>query len=294
MLTGALAHAGEPLRPHDLWRAWAAEPLTVIALALLVAAYLHGRARAAGRRRDPWRDRCFAGAIVALAVALVSPLDPLSGSLASAHMVQHVLIVLVAAPLLAWRPAGPILLAGSPVALRRATARGRRTPLVRSLLAASRQPAAVWLLHVATLWFWHASVPYDAALRSDWIHAAEHASFAVTAVLFWRVVLSPRTAVRAPYAVGLILVFAMALQSVFLSALLTFATGPWYDAYAGTTTAWGFEPLADQQLAGVIMWVPAGLVHLGVGLGLLVAWLRASEVEPALAPRRPPPAVSAR
>jgi cytochrome c oxidase assembly factor CtaG len=137
----------------------------------------------------------------------------------------------------------------------------------------------VWLLHVATLWFWHAAVLYDAALRSQLLHVVEHASFLVTALLFWHVVIGVRSPERVPNGLGVLLVFAMAMQSVFLSVLLTFAGAPWYSGYATTTTPWGLEPLADQQLAGVIMWIPAGLVYLAAGLALLVAWVRATERE---------------
>jgi cytochrome c oxidase assembly factor CtaG len=137
----------------------------------------------------------------------------------------------------------------------------------------------VWLLHVGTLWFWHAAVPYDAALDSELLHILEHATFLVTAWLFWRVVIGARGAGRVPNGAGVLLVFGMAMQSVFLSLLLTFARNPWYSGYAATTTPWGLEPLADQQLAGVIMWIPAGLVYLAAGLTLMAAWIQATERE---------------
>lgn len=214
----------------------------------------------------------------AIGVALVSPLDALSGALASVHMVQHVLLVLVAAPLLALSGPLPSLLRGSPAVLRTATVQWRRRlGLSRGSLRFLRQPVGVWLLHVGTLWFWHASVPYDAAVEHHVLHVLEHASFLVTGVLFWHVVLGARAADRVSHGFGVLLVFAMAMQSVFLSALLTFARTPWYSAYGTTTAAWSLDPLADQQLAGVIMWIPAGLVYVGAGLALLVAWIRTSE-----------------
>jgi putative membrane protein len=107
----------------------------------------------------------------------------------------------------------------------------------------------------------------------------EHAGFLVTAVLFWHVVIGTRSSERVSNGLGAMLVFAMAMQSVFLSLLLTFARTPWYAGYAETTTPWGLEPLADQQLAGVIMWIPAGAVSLVTALTLLVAWIRAIERE---------------
>jgi putative membrane protein len=278
VLIPILAHPGRPPAPHDLWGAWNLDPVLLLGFLLVAWAYRRGRTSGPRRELDGWRARCFAVALVALGVALLSPLDALSGALASAHMVQHLLLVLVAAPLLALSAPSSAILRGSPLAVRRASGRWRRRlGLTHRNLRALRHPAAVWLLHVVTLWFWHAAVPYDAALDNELLHVAEHASFLVTAVLFWQVVIGPRVGDRVPNGVGVLLVFAMAMQSVFLSVLLTFARTPWYSGYAETTTPWGLEPLADQQLAGVIMWIPAGAVYLVAALALLVAWVRATE-----------------
>jgi cytochrome c oxidase assembly factor CtaG len=137
----------------------------------------------------------------------------------------------------------------------------------------------VWLLSVGVLWFWHAAVPYGAALASEPLHLTEHASFLVTAVLFWQVVVGVRGVARVSGGLGVLLVFTMAMQSVFLSVLLTFARTPWYSDYATTTAPFGLDPLTDQQLAGVLMWIPAGGIYLAVALALLVSWIRASERE---------------
>ena len=122
----------------------------------------------------------------------------------------------------------------------------------------------------------------DAALRSPFVRAGEHVAFLGTALLVWRVILGHRTAV-ASYGVSVLLVFGTAFQSVYLALLLTFANEPWYQAYADTTSAWGLTPLADQQLAGAIMWVPAGIVHATIAMVLLGAWLRSVDG------RSPPP-----
>jgi cytochrome c oxidase assembly factor CtaG len=141
--------------------------------------------------------------------------------------------------------------------VRRASGRWRRRlGLTHGNLAVLRHPAAVWLLEVGVLWFWHAATPYDAALDNEFLHLVEHASFLVTAVLFWHVVIGIRGAARVSGGLGVLLVFAMAMQSVFLSVLLTFARTPWYSGYAATTAPWGLDPLTDQRLAGVIMWIP--------------------------------------
>ncbi|MBW3603231.1 MAG: cytochrome c oxidase assembly protein, partial [Actinobacteria bacterium] len=217
MLT-VLAHMGRPLEPHDLWGAWNPDPLLLVGLAVVGWAYARGR-EPAGRARG-W---AFAGALAALTVALVSPLDALAGALASAHMVQHVLLVLVAAPLLAYAAPSSAVLRGAPAALRRGAVRLRDILGVRGL-EVWRDPVVVWLAHVAVLWLWHAAVLYDAALGSAWVHALEHATFLVTAVLLWRVVVSARRGVAVSQGAGILIVFGTAMQSVFLSVLMVFAS----------------------------------------------------------------------
>jgi putative membrane protein len=280
VLTPVLAHPGQPPAPHDLWSAWNLHP--VLLGGLLLAAWAYWRGQTSGPRRpiDTWRARCFTAALVALGLALLSPLDALSGALASAHMVQHLLLLLVAAPLLALSAPSSAILRGSPLALRRASGRWRRRlGLTHGNLGVLRHPAAVSLLSVGVIWFWHAAGPYDATLDNQPLHVLEHASFLVTAVLFWQVVVGVRGAARVSGGLGVLLVFAMAMQSVFLSVLLTFARTPWYSGYAQTTAPWGLDPLTDQRLAGVIMWIPAGGIYLIVALTLLVAWIRATELE---------------
>jgi putative membrane protein len=267
-----LAHDGSHLAPQDMWSAWTADPGILAALLLVAWAYLRGRGHRP-RHADVRRARCFAGALVAIAVALLSPLDALSGALASAHMVQHLLLTTVAAPLLVLSAPAGRLLRGSPAVVRRAITPWRRRLGLAPFARALRHPGTAWLLHVGTFWLWHAAVLYDAAVENPAVHALEHATFLGTGVLFWRTVLGVR-AVRVPAGLAVLLVFGMAMSGVLLSLLLTFGRDAWYSAYATTTHTWGLEPLADQQLAGAIMWVPAGLVHVGVALGLLVTWIR--------------------
>lgn len=286
--------------PDELWWAWNPDPLVIAGLVALGWWYRAGRRR----RPDPatrlggigepagdrWRPRCFAAALATIAVALLSPLDAASAALASAHMVQHVLLVLVAAPLLALSAPGPTIVRGSPLVVRRALTRWpHRLGLDGDTTRVLREPVAAWLAAVAALWFWHAAGPYGAALDHTVVHIAEHATFLATALLFWRCVVGSRAGGRVPGGVGVLAVFAMAMQSTFLSALLTFATTPWYEGYATTTAAYGLTPLADQQLAGAIMWVPAGFVYVGTALALLVGWIDASGApgEPDAPPRRP-------
>ena len=271
-----LAHGGASPAPHDLWAAWGADPLVVVGILLAAWLYWSGRRRA--RVEAPVRRAAlFALGMASLALALVSPLDAAAQALASAHMVQHLLLTVVAAPLLALSTPAATLLRGTPRAVRRASGPWRRrlrlTPRTTGRL---RHPAVAWLLYVATLWFWHGAEAYDAALASEAVHALSHGTYLATGVLFWSVVVESARGRATSPGVGILLAFAAAMASVFLSALLTFAGTPWYAGYVGTTTPWGLGQLADQQLAGAIMWLPGGLVYLGTALTLLALWIRSS------------------
>lgn len=265
------SHAAQSPAPHDALSAWNMDPLLIGGFLAVVWAYHRGRPP--GRRRAG-EARCFYAGIAALALALLSPLDAVGHALASAHMVQHILIVLVAAPLLAFSAPAISLLRGSPPILRRQVGKWwKRFGITTANTRVLKNPAVVWLLHAGTLWFWHAAVPYNAAVEHRLVHALEHTSFLVTGIMFWRVAIGSRYSRQVSAGLGILLVFSMAIQSGFLSALLTFARTPWYGAYASSTGPWNLEPLADQQLAGVIMWIPAGLVYLAAALALLSTWL---------------------
>ena len=270
-MLGPLAHAGRALQPHDVWTAWTFDPLLVVVLAGTALAYRRGW-------RDgpdpPLRRAAFWGGGAAIAVALVSPVDAMSGVLVSAHMAQHVLLVLVAAPLLAVSAPGGALLRGTPQVIRNSARSARRgVGLDPERLRHLRSPIGRWLLYVVTLWLWHASVVYGWAVEHAAVHAAEHATFLASAFLVWSAIVGP-VRIRVTRGLGLLGVFTLGLQGIFLSVLLTFAREPYYAEYLTAPAAWGLEPLTDQQLAGVLMWIPAGFIHTGIALYLLVSWLR--------------------
>jgi cytochrome c oxidase assembly factor CtaG len=127
-------------------------------------------------------------------------------------------------------------------------------------------PAVVWGLHSAVLWIWHLPKPYQTALENEMLHVVEHASFVVVAILFWGLVLGRHS--RLSYGARIPLVFTTALQSAALGAILTFASTPLYPAHGDGPESWDLSPLADQQLAGAIMWIPMGAVYL-VTMGVL-------------------------
>lgn len=274
----AWAHPGAAL-PQDVWSAWSLEPAVFFAIGLSALLYARGvgrlwRRAGVGRGIRRWRFACFAAGLAVLFVALVSPLDAMGGALFSAHMVQHELLMLVAAPLLVLGlPMIPFLWA-LPIGWRRGLGRLAKAPPVAGGIRALTHPLAAWTLYAAALWTWHAPELYQATLRSDWIHTAQHASFTGSALLFWWVLLHPPRMRRGEYGTSILFVFTTAVHGSLLGALLTFAREPWYPAYAPTAAAWGLSPLEDQQLGGLIMWVPPGLLYLGIALVALGLWLR--------------------
>ncbi len=269
----AMAHTGEPLEPHDLWTAWEFDPGVV--LPLLASAVLY--ARGARRERGVTRSQaiCYWTGWLVLAVALVSPLHPLGEALFSAHMVQHELLMIVAAPLLVFsRPLVPYLW-GLPMDARRQLGQWSRGSAVQRWWRRLTDPFTAWWIHAVVLWGWHAPGAFQATLSSDLVHTAQHVSFLGSALLFWWSLFYARG--RMAYGAGVLYVFSTAVHTSILGALLTFATTPWYPAYSASTQAWGLSVLEDQQIGGLIMWVPAGVIYTVIGLALFAAWLRESD-----------------
>jgi putative membrane protein len=275
----ALAHSGEPPAPHDLWTSWSWEPLVLLGIALSGWLYARGvwalwHRAGVGRGVPLWQAAAFMAGLLTVFVALISPMDGLSASLFSAHMAQHLLLILVAAPLLVLgNPLLPFLWA-LPRPWRRSVGGWWRSRRLRAAWHLLTDPVVAWAVAAAALWVWHIPRLYDAALGSEGVHALEHGVFLGTALLYWWTVARSGRRGSLGYGAGLLSVFAMAVQSGALGALMTFASRPWYPAYAARTAAWGLTPLEDQQLGGLIMWVPAGAVYL-LAAGLLFAGLLA-------------------
>jgi putative membrane protein len=265
------AHVPDVVTPDRLWRSWPFDPLVLFSLALVVWVYARGVRRLwarVGRGRVVSRASVlsFAGGILVLAVALVSPLDALGGTLLSAHMMQHALLAGIAPPLLLMARPGaafawglrPLLSAG-PGAL----------AAWRWIIAASHRlsaPALATVVHAVLLWVWHAPSLFNAAVTYDWVHALQHLSFLLPSFLFWRALLdgeSPRKA-----AAPMLAAFLTFMHTGLLGGLITMAPQALYRVYSDRSDAWGLTALGDQQLAGVIMWVPLGLPYLAVGLWL--------------------------
>jgi putative membrane protein len=181
--------------------------------------------------------------------------------------------------------AAPLLIVGRPdyfylrafsLPWRRRLAQFQRVPPLKFMWRLLAAPLSAWLLHFAALWIWHIPRLFDATISSGWVHALQHTSFLGTALLFWGSLLNGHMGTRS-YGKGILYVFTTAIHTSILGALLTFAATPWYPIYQRTTVFWGLSPLEDQQLGGLIMWVPAGLVYIVVGLWLFAAWIRDSD-----------------
>jgi putative membrane protein len=276
-----LAHTGQPVAPDDLWRAWTLEPAVVFLLLVSAAVYARGVARLwaaseAGSGVQIWRVACFAMGWAALVIALLSPLHAMGSALFSAHMTQHEVLISLAAPLLILgRPVVPFLWA-LPKESRRSLGELARTPRVGKGWNVLATPSVAFGLHAIALWVWHLPGLYQATLASDLLHSLQHTSFIFTALLFWWTILD---ASRGELGRGraILYLFLTALQTGALGALLTFAPSLWYPAYAATTGTWGLSPLDDQQLGGLIMWIPGSIAYLIAALALFAEWLRESE-----------------
>lgn len=259
---------------------WTENPLVLGPLAISGGLYALGVIRlwgqvGPGRGVRPWQAASFALGWLLLFGALVSPLHWLGERLFVAHMTEHEIIMALAAPLLAVaRPVGGMIWA-FPASLRPGIGGLRRSRLWRISGRWFTDPAIATALHGVALWAWHTPALYDAALRSSVVHWAQHTSFLLTGLLFWWALLQGR-ARRRGYGVAVFYLFATALHSGFLGILLTFAREPIYPLQTSDAPQWGLSPLEDQQLAGLIMWVPAGLVYAAAALALAGLWIRHS------------------
>jgi cytochrome c oxidase assembly factor CtaG len=180
--------------------------------------------------------------------------------------------MLAAPPFLVWGRPVIVWLWAFPLSQRRRIGQGwNNTGALRGTYDFLMQPLMVWMTASVALWLWHIPAAYDWALADERVHTVEHLCFFLTSLAFWTLTLEPQRHVRGGHGVALIMVATFALHSGLLGALLTFAHAPLYRAYA--IQAFGLTPLEDQQLAGLIMWVPASAIYL-VALALLfVGWL---------------------
>jgi cytochrome c oxidase assembly factor CtaG len=271
-----LFHEGKPHNWNDLIRAWSFEPLVVISLTITALLFIIGFQR---NRRSirTWEAICFAVGWLALFVALVSPVHAWGQVLFSAHMTQHEILMLVAAPLLVLgRPLVTFLWA-LPLEWSRSLGKAAKIQALNRLWRTFTIPLVAWLVHAVALWIWHIPLLFEAVLHNESVHTAQHLSFFVSALLFWWALIhGPQGAMG--YGAAVLYLFTTSVHSGVLGALITLAGSVWYPSYVGLTGSWGLTPLEDQQLGGLIMWIPAGLVYVIAGLALFAGWLREADV----------------
>lgn len=231
-----MSYCGPPPLPEDLWGRWNFDPwlISILVVTTIVVLMQPISAR---------RKQAYAGGLVVLVVIFISPLCALTVALFSARVVHHVLLVAVAAPLLAWAFASQ-----------------------QKKLSALLMPLAA--IHAVTFWLWHAPDAYQLALTSTPVYWLMQLTLLGSATLFWSAALAatPGKSIAA-------LLF-LTIQMGLLGALLVFSSTPLYAPHFTTTGSFGLSSLDDQQLAGLIMWVPAGIPYIAVGLWKLTQMLR--------------------
>ncbi|WP_458759613.1 cytochrome c oxidase assembly protein [Afipia sp. TerB] len=268
--------SSNPAFAHGLERqagraAWTFDPWIVSPLVVFALLYISGAAVLARRavHTRVWHHlSCVAGWFT-LAAALVSPLHWLGERLFTFHMIEHEIIMAVSAPLLVIaRPVGTLLWS-LPRRLRLKVGGMMRHHITRRLwdwLSAGRNAT---LLHAIAIWAWHAPALFDATIDNVFLHRLQHLSFFVTAVLFWWSVFRRSEAGAAAWHV-----FITMLHTSALGALMALAPRVLYQQQTAAAAAWGLTPLEDQQLAGIIMWVPAGTIYAGAALALIAVWIK--------------------
>jgi putative membrane protein len=253
ILDDSIPYCGSPPVPGSV--TWNVDPVLWALLALGALAYFMACRHL--RREAPARHEqiCFALGWIILALALVSPLCNLSVALFSARVGQHMILSLVAAPLLVLGRADLVFL---------------RTAAARSTIANRTEAYAAPLAFALALWVWHAPGPYDATFASHVVYWTMHVSLFAAAVALWRVLL--RGVTHQPVAALIASAFTGA-QMCALGVLFTFASRPLFSVHAATTWAWGWTQVQDQQLGGLLMWVPGGMVFTLHALAVLGVFL---------------------
>jgi putative membrane protein len=232
------------------------------------------RASAAGRAAHRRRAMLFGAGWIAIALSLLSPLHERGLQSFTAHMIEHELLMLVAAPLFALsQPLGVLLWAFSP-GTRAALGSVAHRRWYAEAWSRLSGPLAATVLQAAMLWLWHVPALFERALAREGWHVAQHLCLLLSATLFWWAI--DRASRRGGrHGVAGMLLFITALQSGLLGALMAFAASPWYAQYVALGSAGALaDPLADQQIAGLIMWIPGGTVHAAAALLYMSRWFR--------------------
>jgi cytochrome c oxidase assembly factor CtaG len=274
---------------------WAWRPEIILTLLLAAILHLAGRWQLHRRSRrrvvSPWRTLSYFAGLVVLAVALMSPIDVLSGQFFYMHMIQHLLLVMVAPVLLLLADPFPIAMWGLPATLRLEIGRFLRPGAkFRAALRTLTSPGLVWLYSVAVLIGWHDPWAYNLTLESDLAHDLEHLSFFVTATLFWWHVIGAAPHIHRTLSRGMRAGYVLSIvpATAITGAAISFASEPIYTYYTRVPRLGTMSVVQDQMLGGVIMWVPGSMMYIIAALILLAQLIRAAETAAAQAGTRPP------
>ena len=270
----AAAHGGHS---HGTGLGWTLDPLLTVPLGLALIVYVLGWRRLAARASQaPKGWPLFVSGWLVLTLALVSPLHEAGERSFTMHMIEHELIMLVATWLLAASHSGGVLAWGLPRPLRSALGGSWKSPL-SALWKRLTEPVTATAIQAIVLWAWHAPPLFDHALDSFGWHIAQHACFLVSSLIFWWAMLNPRGRANG-YGTSAACLFATSLIGGALGALMALSQSPWYADYAAMgVTGIGLDPTDDQRLAGLIMWIPGGLVHGAAAVALFYRWFKSAK-----------------
>jgi putative membrane protein len=268
--SGVLAHGRGTSAPSASWTfdPWIVVPLIAFGLLHLIGTCVLHR-RSTQRQRGYRPAALYWGGWLSLAGSLVSPLHWLGEHLFTFHMIEHEIIMAISAPLLVLANPVGSLLWGLPRRIRVLAGHSMRHKAVRVSWRWLSHGSHATLLHGIAIWAWHAPVLFDAAVTDVAIHRLQHLSFFLSALLFWWSVFRRSEAGAAAWHV-----FITMLHTSVLGALMALAPRVLYGVQTASAATWGLTPLEDQQLAGIIMWVPAGTVYAGAALALAAIWIK--------------------
>ncbi len=250
------------------------------------------RTRPSTRRQPltaPWRLASYYGGLFCVALSLLSPIDSLGQQLFFMHMIQHLLLIMIAPPLLLIANPMPVILWGLPDRLRLQAGRAlgnvlHRDSQFRQLLRTITAPGIIWLVWVIALFGWHDPAMYNAALRYEFLHDLEHLSFFIASMLFWWHVTGagPRIHKQFGYIGRIAFVLAAVPPNMALGVWLSFNSRVIYTYYLAVPRLWGIDALTDQQIGGIIMWIPGSMMFLLAALILTAQYLGSEQRKPPL------------
>lgn len=268
----AFAHDGHPHPALSLTLdPWIVTPLVIIALLYGRGQRKLGHRSCRGQRRLARSSLSFWSGWSVLTFALVSPLHELGEKLFSMHMIEHELIMALAAPLMVLSRPLALMLWGLPQTARALCAKVVGSRPLRSTWSRLTGGTLATFLHGVAIWAWHAPPLFDAAVTNIGLHRLQHLSFFLSALIFWWAVLWTANRGMAVWHL-----FVTMMHMSLLGALITLAPDVRYQFATRDASAWGMTPLEDQQIAGLIMWVPAGIVYAGAALALMALWIHNS------------------